>query len=408
MPAEKKKPVVLMMGGFDEIGEGPTCEATVRAKYGAMFDIRPFAGNLTGTAQDAAFAEAEGLLNWGGPQGSLTPDLIARMPKLQISASQGVGFDAQDKPLAELSGKSLIDVADEAGIWLTNTAGSLTESTADAALLLLLATSRNFIEAHHFAVSGKWGEVGLGGVFDIVRRSVEPARKTLGIIGMGRIGQALARKCVGAFDMDVIYFDPRGDATVYTDIPPRWRSVPFETLLRDADYISLHANLSRYNGGHPETASPLIGSPELKLMKSSCILISVARGPHIDEAALVAGLEAGEIKAAGLDVTEAEPDVSPALLKLANEGKVALMPHIGSGTPEARVAMMMFAWENLRQVLVEKAPPPSPINGFATPQGHVHHFLQTPRMETTTQWDVKRKASTTATVDASTVTNSKL
>ena len=331
-------------------------------------DIRPFIGRLEGEELDKQLAEADGFVDFG-----FSPAMIEKAPKLQIAASGGVGFNGQDVVRESMGDKSLIDVANDAGIWMTNGAGSLTESTADAALLLLLSAARNFPEAHQLVADGRWEGLGIGGVQYIADKSIEPAGKTLGIIGMGRIGQALARKCVGAFDMDVIYFDARGDATAYTDIPPRWKAVSFETVLRESDFISVHANLSPYNGGELERNEHLIGATELAMMKKTCILVSVARGPHISEDALIDALnnpDQGPVRA-GLDVTETEPVIKQGMIDLMKEGIVSAMPHIGSGTNEGRDAMLMFAFDNAYQVLVQGIPPQSPINGFMTPQGHV-------------------------------------
>jgi hypothetical protein len=170
--------------------------AAVALATSDVLDIRMNVGQLEGEALDAALAEADGFVDF-----AFSPTILEKAAKLQISASGGVGFEYNQVKQDSLGGKSIIDVANDAGVWLTNGAGSLTESTADAALLLLLSAARNFPEAHNLVADGKWEELGIGGVQYLAEKSVEPAGKTLGIIGMGRIGQALARKCVGAFDM---------------------------------------------------------------------------------------------------------------------------------------------------------------------------------------------------------------
>jgi phosphogluconate 2-dehydrogenase len=366
------KPVVLLGSNwFRSGGATEGLAATLMAKYGEHLDIRPNSSELEGAAREAALAEADALVDF-----ALSPEVIAAAPKVQIAASGGVGYNGQDTPNVAWGGKSLIDLASDAGIWMTNGAGSLTESTADMSLLLLLSVARGGVPAHNWVAKGNWEKEGMGAAQKFAAAGVEPAGKTLGIIGMGRIGQAMARKCVGAFDMDVVYYDISGEATAYTDIPPRWRAAPLDEVLRTADFVSLHCNYSPHN-------AHLIGRAEFAMMKPTAIFINVSRGPVVSDDALVDALERGEIRRAGLDVTEFEPKMSAGMLALCNTDKLMVMPHVGSGTAEGRDAMLTSAFENVYQVLVEKVPPQSPINGFGTPQGQVVYHLPNARVAVT-------------------------
>jgi len=246
----------------------------------------------------------------------------------KIFANYAVGYDNIDVPAAT-----------ERGIAITNTPGVLTDATSDMAWSLLFTIARRTAESDKYTRAGKfkgWGPMlFLGG--DITDR-------TLGIIGAGRIGTAFARKSVG-FRMKVLYSDVRENKELEKEVGAK--KVDLDTLLKEADYISVHVPLM------PETTH-LIGKREFGLMKKSAYLINTSRGPVVDEKALVEALKSGEIAGAGLDVYEKEPEVEPGLFKLDN---IVLAPHLGSATIETRTKMATMAAGNLVAMLKGEEPP---------------------------------------------------
>lgn len=228
-------------------------------------------------------------------------------------------------------GHDNVDVAacSRRGVLATNTPDVLTAATADMAWALILGASRRMVEGDRLVRSGapwSWSPM-----FMLGR---EVSGKVLGVVGFGRIGQAVAARG-RAFDMDVRYASrtPREDVERATGA----RQLPMEELVREADVISLHVPMS-------EETRHSFGEPQFRAMKETAILVNTARGPVVDEAALARALREGEIFAAGLDVYEREPEVHPDLLGLEN---VVLAPHLGSATVETRTAMGMLAAENL-------------------------------------------------------------
>ena len=260
-------------------------------------------------------------------------EVLDRAPALKVIANYGVGFEHID-----------VDAATRRGIPVTNTPGVLTETTADLAFALILATARRVVEGDQRVREGKfqyWAP--------LLFLGQEVSGKTLGIIGMGRIGQAVARRAAG-FGMKLLYHS-RTRLSPAEEQELRASFQPLETLLREADFVTLHVPLT------PHTRH-LIGSRELELMKHSAYLINTARGPVVDEAALVAALRQGQIRGAGLDVYEKEPELCPGLADLEN---VVLLPHVGSATVETRTRMALMAAENLLAGL-RGDPPPNCLN----------------------------------------------
>jgi glyoxylate reductase len=259
-------------------------------------------------------------------------ELLAHAPALKVIANNGVGFDHID-----------LTTATARGIVVTNTPGVLTESTADLAFALILATARRVVEGDRRAREGKFTYSPL----QFLGQDV--SGKTLGLIGPGRIGQAVAKRALG-FGMRLLYTSrTRLEPAVEKELDAS--HVPLDTLLREADFVSLHVPLT------PQTRH-LIGRRELALMQPSAYLINTSRGPVVDEAALVAALRAGQIRGAGLDVYEREPELSPGLADLEN---VVLLPHVGCATIEARTRMALMAAENLLAGL-RGDPPPNCLN----------------------------------------------
>jgi lactate dehydrogenase-like 2-hydroxyacid dehydrogenase len=256
-------------------------------------------------------------------------EVIARLDGVKALCNVAVGFDNID-----------VAAATRHGLLVTNTPDVLTETTADFAWALLMATARRVVEGHAFVHSGNWKKwtIDLLVGHDIHHR-------TMGIFGMGRIGRAMAKRARG-FDMRILYHDEfRAAATTEQDLGLEF--VPKEQLLAEADFISLHVPLG-------ETTRKLIGEPELRKMKPSAILVNTSRGPVVDEAALAKALAENRIAGAGLDVFEAEPQVHPKLLELNN---VVLAPHIASASIDTRREMSMMAARNAVAALRGERPP---------------------------------------------------
>lgn len=256
-------------------------------------------------------------------------EVLDRAPGLKVIANNGVGFDNVD-----------VNEATRRGIPVTNTPGVLTDSTADLAFALILATARRVVEGDRMTRDGGFK---FWAPFYFLGRDV--SGKTLGIIGFGRIGKAVAKRAHG-FDMRVLYYS-RSPLQKDEEEKIGVRFAPLDTLLRESDFVSVHVPL------RPETHH-LIGEKELASMKKSACLINTARGPIIDEKALVEALRLGRIGAAGLDVYENEPELSPGLAELEN---VVLLPHSGSATIETRTRMSRMATDNLLAGLRGERPP---------------------------------------------------
>jgi len=256
-------------------------------------------------------------------------EAMERAPGLRVIANIAVGYDNIDVPAAT-----------ERGILVTNTPGILTETTADFAFALLLAAARRMVECDQFVRSGQWKQWKL----DLLL-GTDAHHGTLGIVGFGRIGQAVARRARG-FEMRVLYSAPRR-AAPQAERELNAQHVPLETLLRESDFVSLHVPLK-------SETHHLIGAAQLALMKPTAILINTARGPVVDEAALVAALREGRMQSAGLDVFEREPELHPGICGLPN---VVLAPHVGSGSRQTRLRMAELAAENLLAALRGETPP---------------------------------------------------
>ena len=260
-------------------------------------------------------------------------EVMDALPNLRVIANVAVGFDNIDIPAAT-----------ERKIVVTHTPDVLTETTADFAWALMMSAARRIPEGERVLRSGKWDKWGID-----LFCGPDIHHSTLGILGMGRIGQALVRRAQG-FQMRVQYHDAfRAPAEVEQELNLQF--VTFDELFRTSDFVSVHVPLL------PETRH-LVGADEFKLMKKTAVFINTSRGPVVDEAALAWALEERLIAAAGLDVYEREPIVEPRLLALEN---VVLTPHIASASFNTRRAMCMLAAENLVTALEGKRPP-TPVN----------------------------------------------
>ena len=260
--------------------------------------------------------------------------LLSGCPDLKICSNMSVGYNNFDLPAMTA-----------AGVLGTNAPDVLTETTADFGFALLMATARRVTESEHFLRSGKWSQWR----YDLFA-GAEVHGTTLGIIGMGRIGQAIARRAALGFGMQVIYHNrSRLDAATEDGIQARF--VGKEELLQTADHVMLVLPYSA-------SSHHAIGAAELALMKPTATLINLARGGIVDDAALAEALRTQRIAAAGLDVFEGEPSVNPALLTVPN---VVLTPHIASATIGTRRAMAELAVDNLVGFLLHHKPV-TPLN----------------------------------------------
>lgn len=257
-----------------------------------------------------------------------TEFLDAAGPSLRIVANYAVGFDNID-----------LVVCKQRGIRVSNTPGVLTEATADLTWSLILAAARHVPEGDRVMRSGKWP-----GWAPMQLLGLELNGATLGILGAGRIGTAVARRSTG-FRMRVLYADKRPNKELEREL--KAERVTLDRLVVESEVLSLHVPLT------PESHH-LIGAMQFRAMKPTAILVNTARGPVVDEAALVEALRTGQIAAAGLDVYENEPRLAPGLTDLPN---VVLLPHLGSATTSTRGKMARMAAENVVAVLSGREPP---------------------------------------------------
>ena len=249
-------------------------------------------------------------------------------PQCKIFANYAVGFNNVD-----------LAAATKRRILVSNTPGVLTDTTADFAWALLFATARRVVAADKYMRAGKYK-----GWAPMLFLGLDITGKTLGVIGAGRIGTAFAKKSLG-FNMRLIYNDIEPNPQFEKETGSKY--VTKETLLKESDFVSLHVPLL------PSTTH-FISDAEFKLMKKTAILVNTARGPIVDEKALVRALKKGEIWGAGLDVTEREPEFEPELAELEN---VVILPHIASASVETRTGMGLMAVENILAALRGEVPP---------------------------------------------------
>ena len=263
----------------------------------------------------------------------LTADVLAAAPELRVVAQIAVGHDNID-----------VAAATARRIVVTNTPGILTEATADLTFALLLAVARRVPEGERFVRDGAWRR------WDVdLLCGADVHGQTLGLVGFGRIGRAVARRARG-FGMRVLYAS-RTAAPAEVEAESAATRVPLDALLRASDFVSLHVPLG-------DATRHLIGPAELAAMKRSAFLINTARGPIVDERALAAALDEGLIAGAGLDVFEAEPRIEPLLLTLPN---VVVLPHIGSAVHSVRSRMCAIAAVDCAAVLRGERPQ-HPVN----------------------------------------------
>lgn len=301
----------------------------ILARIGAMHDVQshPYDRPMDRSDLLAAVTHIHGLVCM--ITDIIDAPLLSKAMQLKMIANFGVGYNNID-----------VEAATARGIMVSNTPGVLTEATADLAMALILCIGRRIVEADRHTRGGKFR---FWAPFYFLGHEV--SGKTLGIIGLGRIGRAVARRAAG-FKMNIIYHNRRPIAQEQAERLGA-RYAPLNDLLETADFISLHMPLTS------ETRH-MIGSGELARMKSSAYLINTARGPVVDETALVEALQQGGLAGAGLDVYEHEPALTPGLVELPN---VVLLPHVGSATLETRRHMADLAVDNLLIGLSGRVPP---------------------------------------------------
>ncbi|GAB2799338.1 D-glycerate dehydrogenase [Halomonas shantousis] len=273
-----------------------------------------------------ALAEAHGLV---GASLKITPELLDQAPHLEAIASISVGYD--NYPLDELSRRNIL---------LCNTPDVLTETTADTGFSLIMATARRVVELAEFVKRGDWqesiGEAQFG---------CDVHGKTLGMVGFGRIGAAVARRGALGFNMQVLYANASPKPALEAELGAR--HCELDTLLEQADFVCVTVPLTA------ETTH-LFGAEQFARMKKSAIFINIARGKVVDEAAMIGALQEGQIHGAGLDVFEKEP--LPAGSPLVQMSNVVALPHIGSATHETRTAMAQRAVDNITRALDGERP----------------------------------------------------
>jgi len=303
--------------------------ASVASYLGEHCDIRVW-DSFEPIGRNRIFGElthAEGLMTSGG---RIDRELLAFAPKLKAISNISVGYNNLD-----------IEALRERGIIATNTPGVLDETVADLVFSLILSAARRVPELDKLVRDGGWHKGDDSALFGL-----DVHHKKLGIIGMGRIGEAIARRAAFGFRMEVAYHNRTRKPEVEATYGAAYRTLP--ELLNESDFIVLMTPLT------PKTER-LIGREQFAMMKRSAIFINASRGQTVDERALIAALQDGTIRAAGLDVFEQEP-VSPdnPLLQLSN---VVVLPHIGSATTETRDEMAMLAARNLIDALEGRTPP---------------------------------------------------
>lgn len=300
--------------------------AQAMERLAARFDVATGPADRATTAGEllAGAREADALVSMLSDR--IDDAFLAACPRLRVVSNYAVGVNNID-----------LAAAAARGVWATNTPGVLTVATADLAFGLLLSAARRIPESEHFLREGRFD-----GWAPLLFLGADLAGATLGIVGMGRIGQAMAKRA-RAFGMEIVYNARR---RLPPDLEQGARHVPLDELLAASDFVSLHCPLT------PETHH-LIDAAALARMKKGAILINTARGPVVDEAALVQALRSGQLASAGLDVFEEEPAVHAGLLELSN---LVMTPHTGSATHGTRLRMAMMVAEDIERVLGGGAP----------------------------------------------------
>ena len=304
----------------------------------ALYLLKSNGVNYTVNEHDRKLSKQELIEGLRGAQGLICllsdiidEEVISASPELKVISNVAVGFNNVD-----------IAAATRHGIMVTNTPDVLTETTADLAFALMLGVARRVAEGDRKVRAGQMTEL------DLMRQDMgsDIHDKTLGIVGMGRIGLAVARRAHLGFKMEILYHNRKPYREAEEEV--KARLVTFDELLRSSDFISIHAPLTA-------DTRHMFGKAQFEKMKKTAYIINTSRGPLIDEAALAGALSTGTLKGAGLDVYEDEPRVNPRLLKI--EQNVLFTPHVGSATLATRTKMAVMAAENMLAGLRGRTPP---------------------------------------------------
>ncbi|WP_075645486.1 2-hydroxyacid dehydrogenase [Caballeronia mineralivorans] len=324
----------------------PASVLVTRASFPDIVDSLREHFDVSDNAEDIVWSQEELIGRLRDKRGAVThgsdridATLLDACPALQAVCNVGVGYNNID-----------VEACTRRGVLVTNTPDVLTDTTADFGFALMMATARRITESEHFVRRAQWRKTGRYDMF--VGSDIHHA--TLGILGMGRIGQAIAKRGRFGFDMRVIYHN-RTQLPAEVEAATGAHYVDKGTLLREADHLIIVVPYS-------PASHHAIGAHELSQMKSTATLTNIARGGVVDDAALAHALRARTIAAAGLDVFEGEPDVHPALLDVPN---VVLTPHIGSASVATRRAMASLAMQNLIAALghgPHAGQPPTSVN----------------------------------------------
>lgn len=302
-------------------------EGIERLRAIATVDYNDQIAALTPAQLTQRLADVDGALVTGSEK--IDQNTLSQAGRLKVVSNIAVGFNNFD-----------ISALTQKKVMATNTPEVLTDTTADMGFLLMMAAARRLSESEHWLRAGQWKDWSLGGMM-----GMDVHHATIGIMGMGRIGQAIAKRAL-AFGMTVIYYNRR-QLSPQIEQQYQARYVSKEELLKTADHVVLVMPYS------PESHH-LIGAKELALMKPTATIVNIARGGIIDEEALIHALKNQSIFSAGLDVYDGEPNINPQLLELSN---VVLTPHIGSASKKTRTAMMNLAIDNLIAGLKNERPP---------------------------------------------------
>ncbi|UUV05382.1 D-glycerate dehydrogenase [Ruegeria sp. YS9] len=303
----------------------PAVEARARAAFDV--EIRKVTAPMSRQEMLSALTDFDVVVPTLGDQFSARIFTDAGAPRCKLLANFGVGYNHID-----------VEAARAAGVEVTNTPGAVTDATADIAMTLLLSTARRAGEGERLVRAGQWQ-----GWHPTQMLGHHVTGKRVGIVGMGRIGQAIARRCHFGFEMQVAY---QSRSAKQLDFPAEF-TPDLETLAASVDFLVLAVP------GGAETRH-LIDAQVLQAMKPSAILVNIARGEVVDEAALIAALQSGQIAGAGLDVYEFEPEVPQALCEMEN---VTLLPHLGTATEEVRSSMGHMALDNVAAFVAGEALP---------------------------------------------------
>ena len=302
-------------------------EGIERLRAIATVDYNDQIAALTPAQLTQRLADVDGALVTGSEK--IDQNTLSQAGRLKVVSNIAVGFNNFD-----------ISALTQKKVMATNTPEVLTDTTADMGFLLMMAAARRLSESEHWLRAGQWKDWSLGGMM-----GMDVHHATIGIMGMGRIGQAIAKRAL-AFGMTVIYYNRR-QLSPQIEQQYQARYVSKEELLKTADHVVLVMPYS------PESHH-LIGAKELALMKPTATIVNIARGGIIDEEALIHALKTQSIFSAGLDVYDGEPNINPQLLELSN---VVLTPHIGSASKKTRTAMMNLAIDNLIAGISNERPP---------------------------------------------------